>query len=152
MLRLFIIAVLVVVIDQSSKYLVSSLMELGESITIINNFLYITYIHNPGAAFGMLPYHTFFFVIVTLIVMGVIIYYYRFLPNGFALLRFGLALQLGGALGNLIDRVSNVYVVDFIDISFFPPVFNLADTAIVIGIILFLVAFWRTTPTPGAVT
>jgi signal peptidase II len=57
-----------------------------------------------------------------------------------------MALQLGGALGNLIDRVHNVFVVDFIDLKFFPPVFNLADLFIVIGVIIFLFAFWRISP------
>ena len=121
-------------------------MDIGQSIPVINNLLYITYVRNPGAAFGLLPYRTLFLVIVTLLVVGFIIYFYRTLPPGFGLLRFSLALQLGGAIGNLIDRVRISYVVDFIDVSFFPPVFNLADTAIVMGIILFLFAFWRLSP------
>lgn len=145
-MRLLIIVLFVVGADQLSKFIVSTLMDTGQSIPIINNLLYITYVRNPGAAFGMLPYRTVFLVIVTLVVVAFIIYYYRTLPAGFSLLRFGLALQLGGALGNLIDRVRTVYVVDFIDVSFFPPIFNLADSAIVIGIILFLFAFWRMSP------
>ncbi len=145
-MRLFLIVLFVVGADQLSKYIVSALMDTGQSIPIINNLLYITYVRNPGAAFGMLPYRTAFFVVVTLVVVGFIIYYYRTLPAGFTLLRLGLALQLGGAIGNLIDRVRSTYVVDFIDVSFFPPVFNLADTAIVVGIILFLFAFWRMSP------
>jgi signal peptidase II len=145
-MRLFLIVAAVVGVDQLSKYIVSSVMYTGESMPIINDLLYITYVRNPGAAFGLLPYRTVFFVAVTLVVMVFIIYYYRTLPRGFPLLRFGLALQLGGALGNMIDRVKSTYVIDFIDVSFFPPVFNLADTAIVIGIILFLYAFWRMSP------
>ncbi len=145
-MRLFIIAALVVVADQLSKFYVSAIMEAGQSIAVINNLLYITYVRNPGAAFGMLPYRTVFLVIVTLVVIGFIIYYYRILPAGFVLLRVGLALQLGGAVGNLIDRVRTTYVIDFIDVSFFPPVFNLADSAIVIGIAIFLIAFWRMAP------
>ena len=147
MLRLFIIAAAVVGLDQLSKYIVSSFMEIGQSIPVIHEFLYITYLRNPGAAFGMLPYRTIFFIIITILVVGFIIYYYRTLPAGFSLLRLGLALQLGGALGNLVDRVSGTYVIDFIDFTIWPPVFNLADTAIVIGIVLFLIAFWRMAPT-----
>lgn len=146
-LRFFLIVVAIVAVDQFTKYLVASKMEVGQSIPLIDNFLAITYVRNPGAAFGMFPYRTLFFIIVTLFVMGMIIYYYRILPAGYRLLRLGLALQLGGALGNFIDRVRNTTVVDFIDIKFFPPVFNLADTAIVLGVILFLFAFWRITPT-----
>lgn len=143
---LLIIAAAVVGLDQLSKYIVSNTMETGQSIAVIRNFLYITYLRNPGAAFGMLPYRTVFFIIVTILVIGFIIYYYRTLPPGFSLLRFGLALQLGGALGNLVDRLRGTYVIDFIDVTIFPPIFNLADTAIVIGIILFLIGFWRMSP------
>ena len=145
-MRLFSTVALVVGADQLSKFIVASLLEAGDSIPVIKNFLYITYVRNPGAAFGMFPYRTVFFVIVTILVIGFIIYYYRTLPIGFPLLRLGLALQLGGALGNLIDRVRSSYVIDFIDFRVFPPVFNLADTAIVVGIAIFLVAFWRMAP------
>lgn len=145
-MRLLLVVAAVVAVDQFSKYLVASLMEVGQSIPLIKGFLAITYVRNPGAAFGMFPYRTVFFIIVTLVVMGMIIYYYRALPAGYTALRLGLALQLGGALGNLIDRVRYSCVVDFIDVSFFPPVFNIADTAIVIGVILFILAFWRILP------
>ena len=145
-MRLFFVVAAVVAADQLSKYLVASMMDLGQSVSLIKGFLAITYVRNPGAAFGMFPYRTLFFIIVTFIVMGLIIYYYRVLPPGYTLLRLGLALQLGGALGNLIDRVRSVYVVDFIDVKFFPPVFNLADTAIVLGVSIFLFAFWRLAP------
>jgi len=142
-LRLFITAAVVIIADQLSKYLVASLMEVGQSITVIRNFLSVTYVRNPGAAFGMLPYQTAFFIIITVVVVIFIIYYYRILAENHKWLRFGLALQLGGALGNLIDRIREGYVVDFIDFTIWPPVFNLADSAIVIGIGVFLIAFWR---------
>lgn len=145
-MRLLLIVAAVVGFDQLSKFLVVNLMEMGQSIPVIRNFLYLTYVRNPGAAFGMLPYRTVFFIAVTVVVMIFIVYYYRTLPGGFGLLRFGLALQLGGALGNLIDRLRSSYVVDFIDFRIFPPVFNLADTAIVVGVGLFIIAFWRLSP------
>jgi len=142
-LRLFIIAALVIIADQLSKYLVASFMEVGQSITVIRNFFSVTYVRNPGAAFGMLPYQTAFFIVITVVVVIFILYYYRVLAENHKWLRFGLALQLGGALGNLIDRIREGYVVDFIDFTIWPPVFNLADSAIVIGIAVFLIAFWR---------
>jgi signal peptidase II len=142
-LRLFITAAIVIIIDQISKQLISSLMQEGQSITLINNFLYITYVRNPGAAFGLFPYQTAFFIIITLVVAALILYYYRILSEDHRWLRFSLALQLGGALGNLIDRIRGGYVVDFINFTVWPPVFNLADSAIVIGIGIFLIAFWR---------
>jgi signal peptidase II len=136
----------VVLLDQLTKYLVASTMEVGQSFSLIEDFLAITYVRNPGAAFGVLPYRTAFLIVVTLIVVGLIVYFYHVLPASYTLLRLGMALQLGGALGNLIDRVHNVFVVDFIDLKFFPPVFNLADLFIVIGVIIFLFAFWRISP------
>jgi signal peptidase II len=136
----------VVLLDQLTKYLVASTMEVGQSFSLIEDFLAITYVRNPGAAFGVLPYRTAFLIVVTLIVVGLIVYFYHVLPASYTLLRLGMALQLGGALGNLIDRVRNVFVVDFIDLKFFPPVFNLADLFIVIGVIIFLFAFWRISP------
>ncbi len=142
-MRLLITVAVVIIVDQLTKFLVTTSMDAGQSITVINNFLYITYVRNPGAAFGLLPYQTVFFVVITLVVAALVLYYYRILSENHKWLRCGLALQLGGALGNLIDRVSGGYVVDFIDITVWPPVFNLADSAIVVGIGVFLIAFWR---------
>ncbi len=142
-MRLFTIAACIVAADQISKYMVTICMQTGQSIVLIRDFLHITYVLNPGAAFGMLPYQTLFFVIITLLVIGFIIYYYRTVDNKYNLLRVALSLQLGGAIGNLIDRIiRDGYVVDFIDFKIWPPVFNLADSALVIGIGLFVIAFW----------
>lgn len=143
---LFFVAAAVVVLDQVTKYLVASKMVLGESISLIRNFLAITYVRNPGAAFGLLPHRTPFLIIVTLLITGLIVYLYLVVPADYTVLRLGLALQAGGALGNLIDRVRNVSVVDFIDLKFFPPVFNVADIAVVIGVVIFFIAFWRIAP------
>lgn len=142
-MRLIAIATLVVLIDQWTKHLVSTKMELGQSIALIESFLHFTYVRNPGAAFGMLPYQTALFVVVTLIVAAAILYFYRILEEKHFWLRLGLALMLGGAAGNLIDRISSGYVVDFIDFKIWPPVFNIADSAIVIGVAIFIVSFWR---------
>jgi len=145
-LFLFVLVALVVALDQLSKYLVATYMEAGESIAVIKDFFHLTYVRNPGAAFGMLPYRTVLLVVITLLVIGLIIYYYRTLPPGFWLMKAGLALQLGGAIGNMIDRVRSSYVIDFLDFKIWPPVFNLADSAIVVGIIIFLLSFWRMAP------
>ncbi len=142
-MRLFLIVAAVMLVDQLSKQFIIRTMEIGQSITVISNFLYITYVRNPGAAFGMLPYQTAFFVVITVLVGAFIIYYYRLLTEDHKWLRLGLSLQLGGALGNLVDRLNEGYVVDFINFTIWPPVFNIADSAIVIGIGIFLVAFWR---------
>lgn len=142
-MRLALIAAAVITADQLSKQLVAARMEAGQSLAVMEGVLYITYVRNPGAAFGMLPYQTAFFITITVVVAALIVYYNRVLSGDHRLLRFGLALQLGGALGNLVDRVREGYVIDFINFTVWPPVFNLADTAIVTGIGLFLIAFWR---------
>ena len=142
-MRLLLTALLIIIADQLSKHFITSMLQAGESIVLIENFLHITFVRNPGAAFGMLPYRTIFFVVITIVVVIFIFYYYRLLSADHRLLRFSLALLLGGAIGNLIDRLRTGYVVDFIDFKIWPPVFNVADSAIVIGIGLFLIAYWR---------
>ncbi|VFU19113.1 Lipoprotein signal peptidase [anaerobic digester metagenome] len=145
-MRLLAVIAVVVGLDQLTKYLIASFMSTGQTVTVIPRLLYLTYIQNPGAAFGLLPYRTIFFIAITLIVMVFMLIYYRALPKSFYIMRLGLALQLGGALGNLIDRLRYGQVIDFIDLQFFPPVFNLADSAIVIGVGMFIIAFWRLYP------
>ena len=145
MLRLLIISILIIIVDQLSKFIVSANMNVGQSIDVISNILSITYVRNPGAAFGILPHQTAFLVAVSVVVIVIIMYYCRILPGKYKYVRLGLSVQLGGAIGNLIDRVRlDGHVVDFIDFTFFPPVFNIADSAIVIGTIIFLLAFWYT--------
>jgi len=140
-LQLLIVIFSILLLDQVSKALVQQLMHM-ERIEIIESILYLTYVENPGAAFGILPYRTTVFIVVTLVVVGFILYYMCHLPSDYRLMRLGLAMQLAGALGNMIDRIRIGYVIDFIQISFW-PVFNVADIAIVAGIILFIYSFWK---------
>ncbi len=141
-MRFWGVILVILVLDQGSKYFVQSYMELGQSIGVINNLLNFTYVLNPGAAFGFLPYQTGLFIIITVLVIIFIVYYNYHLPASYSIMRMGLALQLGGAAGNLIDRVRTGYVIDFFDISFFPPIFNIADTAIIFGILFFVFSLW----------
>ncbi|SES73591.1 signal peptidase II [Anaerobranca gottschalkii] len=136
MLILFII-IITIVLDQWTKYLVSSQMILNQSIPIINNFFHITYVRNPGAAFGILAYQTTFFIIITILVVLVLGYYVFSLNKDQVLLKVAFALQIGGAIGNFIDRIRTGYVVDFLDFKIWSPVFNVADVAIVLGVSLF---------------
>lgn len=119
-------------VDQVSKAAVQMLMYLGESIPVAPPVFYLTYIMNPGAAFGLLAHQTSLFVTVTVLLVAGVLLGYRKLPPGRNLLRYGLGLVLGGALGNLADRLRFGRVVDFLDFRVW-PIFNLADTAIVIG-------------------
>ena len=94
-----------------------------------------TYVTNTGAAFGLFPDRGAIFMAIAVVVVVVIAIYYWHMPAGQWLIKLSLGLQLGGAAGNLIDRVQYGHVVDFIDFKFW-PVFNLADTSIVIGVSL----------------
>jgi len=129
------VAGVVVLADQLTKWLASStLTGLPEqSVPIVGDLFRFTYVYNRGAAFGILQDQRVVFVGVSLVVIGVIIASYRYFPVTGPLLHLALGLQLGGALGNLIDRVRLGYVVDFIDLAIW-PVFNLADAGIVIGV------------------
>ncbi|TLN00162.1 signal peptidase II [bacterium] len=135
------------VFDQGIKWLVIRYMEIGQSIPLIDNVFHLTYVQNPGAAFGMLPYQTVFFITVTVLVVGGIALYYRKLPPGRRLLKAGLALQVGGALGNLADRVRFGRVVDYLDFRVW-PVFNLADIAIVTGVGLLILELFKADDNP----
>ena len=128
----FLIILATFLVDQSSKAAVQMLMYLGESIPVVPPVFYLTYIMNPGAAFGLLAHQTSLFVTVTVLLVAGVLLGYRKLPPGRNLLRYGLGLVLGGALGNLADRLRYGRVVDFLDFRVW-PVFNLADMAIVIG-------------------
>jgi signal peptidase II len=137
------IAVLVVVVDQATKRLAEDrLYRTGvRSVPVpyTGDLLRFTYVENRGAAFGLLQDQTLFFVLVGLVVIGVIAASYRYLPRSSLLLQLALGLQLGGAIGNLIDRVRQTYVVDFVDFGYranWWPVFNVADSAICVGVAL----------------
>lgn len=145
---IFILAVLTVfVLDQGIKWTVMRYMELGQSIPLINNVLQLTYVQNPGAAFGMFPYRTAFFIVVTVLVVAGIALYYRKIPPGKKWLKAGLILQVGGAVGNLADRMRFGHVVDYLELPYW-PVFNLADMAIVAGVGLLILEMFRSENVP----
>lgn len=117
-------------------------MYFGESITIIENVLYITSHRNRGAAWGILQGQMWLFYVITLVVIVAIMYYLRKAAKGKILLGVSLSLMLGGAIGNFIDRVLRKEVVDFIHTYIFGynfPVFNIADSSLVIGVILLMI-------------
>jgi len=146
-----VLAALVLLVDQVSKRLVATYLDVGQSWDVTSwlaPIFSITHVTNTGAAFGLFPGLGGFFVVVAVVVVVAIVVYYLNLPDGQAAVRAALGLQLGGAIGNLIDRLHQGFVVDFIDLNFWPlhnwPVFNLADTAIVAGVtILAVVMLWE---------
>ncbi|RAR45520.1 signal peptidase II [Paenibacillus sp. MDMC362] len=134
----YLIAFVLFLIDQGTKYLIATKLEMYEQIPVIGNFFLITSSRNRGAAFGILQDQLWFFIIVTLIVVGGIVWYLRKVTKeGRKLLPTALALVLGGALGNFIDRLLMGEVVDFLQFNFGSytfPIFNIADSCIVIGV------------------
>jgi signal peptidase II len=142
----YLIAIFVILLDQITKWLVVSKMQFGESITIIENVLYITSHRNRGAAWGILQGQMWLFYVITLIVIGAIVYYIQKAAKGKWLLGVSLGLMLGGAIGNFIDRAIRKEVVDFIHTYIFGynfPVFNVADSSLVIGVILLMIVMLR---------
>ena len=129
-----------VVIDQIFKCIVRSKMVLGVSVPVIKGFFNITYMTNSGAAWGMFRNLRWLFVVLTIIMVILLIYLIRKYTH--PLLRTSLCLIVGGALGNLVDRLIFGAVTDFLDFTIFGydyPVFNLADAFVVIGAILLAV-------------
>lgn len=126
-------AVGVLLLDRATKLWVVRTLAPAESLALIPGILHLTHIRNPGAAFGLFPYQRTFLVAVSAVVMVGIFYYAWRIKSPWA--RFGLGLLLGGAMGNFIDRILVGAVVDFIDFRIW-PVFNAADAAIVVGVIL----------------
>ncbi len=119
--------------DQATKGLVTRTMSPGQSIPD-EGIVRATYVVNSGSAFGLFPDQTLLLTFASLVGIGVLLYFYRTHPVESLMLRLSLGLMLGGAMGNLIDRVRLGHVVDFIDVGAW-PVFNIADSSIVVGLI-----------------
>lgn len=133
-------------LDIISKLVVKHYLVLNQSNVIIKDFFNLTYVKNSGAAFSILDDNTFLVVIVSLIIIAILIRYVYKNKDAKKIERVAYSLILGGAIGNLVDRVFNGYVVDFLDFIFFGynyPIFNLADTFIVIGVILLIIDMVR---------
>lgn len=131
----------VIFLDQLTKYIISRTMYLGQSIKVINPFFSITYIKNPNAAFGISVGPPILIMILTSVATILLtVYFFRLREKGL-LIYLGLAMIIGGAIGNLIDRLRMRQVIDFIEIGvrkFKWPVFNIADSFVTIGIIAIL--------------
>ncbi|UUZ85579.1 signal peptidase II [Paenibacillus sp. P26] len=150
-MRYYIYALIVLLLDQAAKWVIVSRLNLGESRSVIGEFFQITSHRNRGAAFGILQNQRWFFIVITIAVAGGIIWYLqKTVKEGKRLLPFALSLVLGGALGNFIDRALFGEVVDFLQfrfqfnwfgtaVDYTYPIFNIADSAIVIGVILIFI-------------
>lgn len=131
----WLVAIAVFLLDQGTKYWIVNHLEVWESVPLLPGWLHLTLVQNPGAAFGLFANWKGLLVLVTLAaVLLAFIFYRRILAFDWQI-RLGMALALGGAVGNLIDRLRFGHVVDFIDLLVW-PVFNVADMAIVAGVVL----------------
>ena len=133
-----IIAAFVALLDQIIKYSVVNNIKPHGTVCIISGVLNITYVENRGVAFGMFTDMRWIFVALTaLMIFAIIFYMFKKRPDGkFFYIVAGLII--GGGLGNLYDRIVNGYVIDYISLSFFPPVCNFADYCITVGVILLI--------------
>lgn|SRR5574344_406706 len=140
--KIILITIITFAIDQIVKMIISSKIALNESITLIKNFFYLTYVNNTGAAWSILSNHTYLLIIIGFFACLLIFKYMNsFKLNKRNILAFGLVL--GGIIGNLYDRIIYGYVRDFLDfriISYHYPIFNISDTAIFIGVVLLIIA------------
>lgn len=142
MKKVYIFALISLIIDQIVKILVSNYLILGQTIKIINNFFYLTYVQNKGAAFSILIGYRYILIIITFIFLY---YLHKCIKkqksfNKLEIISYGLLL--GGIIGNLIDRIIYGYVIDYFDFMIFNynfPIFNLADSFIVIGCIILVI-------------
>lgn len=142
MKRIMLFSMIIFIIDQIVKLFIGFSLELNTSLTIFNNFFYISNVHNYGAAFSVLYGNRIFLVIVSIITL-ILVYYFLLKNKKFDWFNIILySLLIGGILGNLFDRIMYGYVVDYLDFYVFGynfPIFNIADICIVISVILIII-------------
>ena len=148
-LRWLWITLLIIVIDQASKYAAIQWLTLNQAHPVSPGFN-LTLVHNPGAAFSFLRdaggWQRYFFIILTTVISAGLLVWLARLPAGRAMLACALALVIGGAAGNLWDRLQHGYVIDFIEVYYDKwswPVFNIADSAITVGALLLILDAFR---------
>ncbi|UCH42705.1 MAG: signal peptidase II [Dehalococcoidales bacterium] len=144
----YLTAILVILADQVTKLLIRANLDVGQS-TFELGFFRITHIYNTGASFGLFPEYTLPLIIIGLVAVSTILVIMVFFPHRFPVLnnqigRLALGLLLGGAAGNLIDRLRLGHATDFLNFNIWPA-FNVADSAITVGIILFAYALLKST-------
>lgn len=141
MKKISLISIILVILDRIVKIIVKSTLKLNVKNTIIDNFFYLTFCKNEGAAFSILNGKTFLLIIITLIFLYFLYFFIKREKNFNKFVIINYSLLIGGIIGNLIDRIIYGYVIDYFDFKIFNynfAIFNLADTFIVIGVILLL--------------
>ena len=140
--RIFIISIIVLILDQLSKIIANMYLTLGKSIKVINNFFYLSYVYNEGAAWSILKTQRLLLILIGFIALFLVYSFIKdFEENKRNILSFGLII--GGILGNLLDRIFLGYVRDFLDFKIFGynyPIFNISDIGICIGVFLLIIS------------
>ena len=131
-MKVFVWGVALAIADQLLKKLFSGTMQLGESIPVLPGIFHLTYIQNPGAAFGLFENQTLFFIAIASFLLAFLAFAYKELAAQGIWVRYGMSLLAGGAVGNLLDRVRLGAVIDYLDFRIW-PIFNLADIGICLG-------------------
>ena len=126
--------ILLVAADQLTKFLVVAYIKPNHTVTVIDGLLNFVYVENRGAAFGLMQNMRWFFIVLTLIACAGLLYVLFFYKEHNFWSRMACVLIIAGGIGNLVDRIKLSYVIDFISVSFFPPVFNFADCCVVVGV------------------
>ena len=133
---IFIVASILVILDQCSKYLVTHRLGFGQSVSVIPNAFHLTVTSNTGIAFGLFKGNNTILTFSSIVVIVILAFFWkRIIPDRLFSGRLAIGLILGGAIGNLIDRMRFRYVIDFLDFRVW-PVFNLADSGITVGALL----------------
>ena len=155
---LFILMPAVIIADQWTKYLVHVRFRWGESVPVADPFFALTYVRNMGAAFGLLHrapayFREPFFIVIPLVALFTILLFFVKLKEDQKWTATALTLILGGAIGNLIDRLRFGYVIDLLDFHwkemYHYPAFNIADSCIVVGVVIMFLLSFRTVPPPN---
>jgi len=147
-----IVPLVIIFSDQITKQLIIDHFLLGETVPILEGFFHFTYVRNPGAAFGMLAnappiFRVPFFLAIPVIALIIIFFIFKKLPVTSVMVPMALSLVIGGAVGNLIDRIRFGYVIDFLDFhwkyQYHFPAFNIADSAICIGVGILMIDVFK---------
>ncbi|MDT0723399.1 signal peptidase II [Staphylococcus haemolyticus] len=141
-----IVAIAILIIDQVTKRIIATTMNIGDSYEIIPNFLNITSHRNNGAAWGILSGKMGFFYIITIVILIVLVLFYIKEAKYNLFMQVAISLLFAGALGNFIDRLVNGEVVDFVDNNIFGydfPIFNVADSSLTIGVLFIIIALLK---------
>ena len=144
--KIYLLAIIGIILDQTTKLLITSLLKLNEVVNVINGFFSITYVRNTGAAWGMFSNNTLLLSIISILFLIFFIKYIEELSKVSFFYEIAFGLIVGGIVGNLIDRLFRGYVIDFfrfIILDYNYPVFNIAVTLIVIGVIILIINFVR---------